>query len=129
MKKNNNIYIIAGKLKRRKIPILYQKKLKPTTNQIRETLFNWLNKKIINAYCLDCFSGSGALSIESISRGAKKVTLLEINKKIINNIKKTIKKFNIIEIKTIHTNTISWLKKKKQIMILSSLILLFIVIY
>lgn len=88
------------------------KDLRPTTNQIRENLFNWLNKKIINANCLDCFSGSGALAIESISRNAKTVTILEIKKKIINTITKTIKKFNISEIKIIHTDTLKWLKKK-----------------
>lgn len=112
MKKNTNLRIISGKFKNRRIPVINEKKLRPTTNQIKETLFNWLNKKIKNANCLDCFSGSGALAIEAISRAAKYVTLLEINKNMIKQIKYTVKKLKIPEIEIIHTDTLKWLKKK-----------------
>lgn len=80
-KKNGKIHIISGKLKGKKIRIKNNLNIRPTTNRIRETIFNWLSGYIKNARCLDCFAGSGALGIEAISRDAKFVTLLEVQKK------------------------------------------------
>lgn len=111
-KKSTGLRVISGQFKNRRIPVINKKELRPTTDQMRETLFNWLYKNIEKSNCLDCFSGSGALAIEAISRKAKTVTLLEIDKNLINQIKNTIKKINISKIKIIHTNTLTWLKKK-----------------
>ncbi|CAL4317723.1 16S rRNA (guanine(966)-N(2))-methyltransferase RsmD [Buchnera aphidicola] len=110
----NTIKIISGYLKGRNITLINHVYLRPTLHRIRETLFNWIEKKIYNANCLDCFSGSGALSIESISRYAKYVTLIENNKKILNNIKKNIKKLNIQNIEILNVNALVWLKKTYQ---------------
>ncbi|CAL4317782.1 Ribosomal RNA small subunit methyltransferase D [Buchnera aphidicola (Periphyllus testudinaceus)] len=113
MNKKNVLRIIGGKFKRHKIYIKHTKNLRPTQNFIRETLFNWLKKYIQNSKCLDCFSGSGILGIEAISRNAKFVTSLEINKNSIENIKKNKKKLKIKNMEIIHTNSLIWLKKKK----------------
>ncbi|QCO70611.1 16S rRNA (guanine(966)-N(2))-methyltransferase RsmD [Buchnera aphidicola] len=110
-KKNGKIYIISGKLKGRKISFSNISNLRPTTNQIRETLFEWLSKYIKNSRCLDCFAGSGALGIESISRHAAFSTLLEIEKKTFFNLKKNIKELKICNVEIIRTNTLNWLKK------------------
>ncbi|CAL4317694.1 16S rRNA (guanine(966)-N(2))-methyltransferase RsmD [Buchnera aphidicola] len=112
--KKNTLKIIGGKLKRQKINIIHSKNLRPTKNFIRETLFNWLNKYIQNSICLDCFAGSGILGIESISRYAKLVTSLEINKKIFFKMYKNLKKLNIHEINIININALQWLKKKEN---------------
>ncbi|CAL4317763.1 16S rRNA (guanine(966)-N(2))-methyltransferase RsmD [Buchnera aphidicola] len=112
--KKNTLKIIGGKFKKHKIYINHSKNLRPTTNFIRETLFNWITKYIQNAICLDCFAGSGILGIESISRHAKHVTSLEIDKKNIFYIYKNLKKLKINTIKIIHTNTLKWLKEKKN---------------
>ncbi|NIH16784.1 MAG: 16S rRNA (guanine(966)-N(2))-methyltransferase RsmD [Buchnera aphidicola (Periphyllus lyropictus)] len=111
--KKNSLNIIGGKFKRKKINIKHSNELRPTKNFIRETLFNWLKKYIYNSKCLDCFSGSGILGIESISRNAKLVTALEINKKHVQYIKKNLKKLKIKKMKVIHANTVKWLYKKK----------------
>lgn len=113
-KKNGKIYIIAGKLKKRKISFNSTPYLRPTTNRTREILFAWLSKYIKNARCLDCFSGSGALGIEAISRNASFVTFLEIEKKTILKIKDNIKKLNIYNLEIIHTDTLKWLIKIKK---------------
>ncbi|AEO08395.1 16S rRNA m2G966 methyltransferase [Buchnera aphidicola str. Ak (Acyrthosiphon kondoi)] len=110
-KKNGKIYIISGKLKGRKISFNNIPNLRPTTNQIRETLFEWLSKYIKNSRCLDCFAGSGALGIEAISRYAAFSTLLEIEKKTFLNLKKNIKNLNISNIEIIRTDAIYWLQK------------------
>lgn len=111
------IRIISGKLRHRNIITIANKKIRPTKNIIKETIFNWLSNKIINSKCLDCFAGSGSLGIEAISRNAKSVTFLEKNKKILENIKNNIKKLKIKNVKLINTDTISWLKKKMKNMI------------
>ncbi|CAL4326093.1 16S rRNA (guanine(966)-N(2))-methyltransferase RsmD [Buchnera aphidicola] len=110
-KKKGKIYIISGKLKGRKISFSNFLNLRPTTNRIRETLFEWLSKYIKNSRCLDCFAGSGALGFEAISRNAEFLTLLEIEKKTVSILQKNIKKLNINNLELIHTNTFHWLKK------------------
>lgn len=113
--KTGKIRIISGYLKGQIINILNTQNIRPTTNRIRETLFNWISIKIKNSNCLDCFSGSGALGIEAISRYAKFVTLLELKKKNIDNLNKNIKRLKIHNIRIIHTNTLTWIKKNKII--------------
>ena len=81
-KTNNkgNIRIIAGKHRGRKLPVLMAEGLRPTTDRVKETLFNWLMPYIHGANCLDCFAGAGSLGFEALSRGATKVSLIELNK-------------------------------------------------
>lgn len=81
--------IISGKWRSRKITFLPLQDVRPTLDATRETLFNWLGTLIIDAICLDLFAGSGALGFEALSRGAKHVVMLDASAKIINQLKKT----------------------------------------
>jgi 16S rRNA (guanine966-N2)-methyltransferase len=56
--------------------------LRPTTDRVRETLFNWLGQTLDGKTCLDLFAGTGALGFEALSRGAKHVTLVERSAKV-----------------------------------------------
>jgi 16S rRNA (guanine966-N2)-methyltransferase len=67
---NNNVRIIGGKFRGKKLNFPSHKVLRPTPNLLRETLFNWLMLDINGARCLDLFAGSGALGFEALSRGA-----------------------------------------------------------
>jgi 16S rRNA (guanine966-N2)-methyltransferase len=71
--------IIGGQWRGRKLPIIDADGLRPTSDRIRETLFNWLSPTINDSACLDLFTGSGALSFECLSRGASNVTMIEKN--------------------------------------------------
>ena len=51
--------------------------LRPTSERVRETLFNWLAPRIHGARCLDLFAGTGALGFEALSRGAAQVMFVE----------------------------------------------------
>lgn len=107
-----SIRIIGGKYKKSRIPTINTTKTRPTTNYMRETLFNWIgNKKIKISHCLDCFSGSGALGIEAVSRHALSSTCIEIQKNNVFLLKKIILKLSITNIYVINTNAIQWLKK------------------
>jgi 16S rRNA (guanine966-N2)-methyltransferase len=69
--------IVAGKWRSRLLPVIEAPELRPTSERIRETLFNWLSPVIGAASCLDLFAGTGALGIEALSRGASRVVFVE----------------------------------------------------
>ncbi|MEP6389644.1 MAG: 16S rRNA (guanine(966)-N(2))-methyltransferase RsmD [Halioglobus sp.] len=62
--------IIGGQWRGRKLQFTATDGLRPTTDRVRETLFNWLMSELPTARCLDLFAGSGALGLEALSRGA-----------------------------------------------------------
>ena len=65
---------------------------RPTLDRVKESLFNILNFDLQNAIVLDLFSGSGALGLEALSRGAQKAVLCDYSNKAINIIKKNVEK-------------------------------------
>ena len=75
----NSFRIIAGEFRGRKFHFPDAEGLRPTSGKIRETLFNWLQFDIFNKSVLDPFTGSGALSLEALSRGAKTIYSIEKN--------------------------------------------------
>ena len=75
------VRIIGGIWRSRLLTVLDLPGLRPTTDRIRETLFNWLGQDLRDLDCLDLFSGTGALGFEASSRGASRVVLLEKDKK------------------------------------------------
>ena len=76
------IRIIGGDFRGRKLPVLVSEGLRPTSDRVRETVFNWLQFEIAGARCLDVFAGSGALGFEALSRGAKRVEFLEFSAQV-----------------------------------------------
>ena len=75
------IRIIGGVWRSRLLSVLDLAGLRPTTDRVRETLFNWLGQDLVGLKCLDLFAGTGALGFEAASRHAHSVTLLEKDKK------------------------------------------------
>jgi 16S rRNA (guanine966-N2)-methyltransferase len=73
----NSVRIIAGAWRGRRVSFPDLPGLRPTPDRIRETLFNWLQRDIVGARCLDLFAGSGALGLEALSRGATALVFVE----------------------------------------------------
>lgn len=71
--------IIGGRWRGRKLRFTAAEGLRPTPDRVRETLFNWLAADIRDARCLDLFSGSGALGLEALSRGAAHCDFVDRN--------------------------------------------------
>jgi 16S rRNA (guanine(966)-N(2))-methyltransferase RsmD len=69
--------VIAGTLRGRRLKAPTWEGLRPTSDKLRETLFNVLAPRVAGARVLDGFAGTGALGIEAISRGAADVTFVE----------------------------------------------------
>lgn len=80
--------IIAGKYGGRKLVAFKADHIRPTTDRVKESIFNKLQFSIEGAKVLDLFSGTGSLAFESLSRGAEKVVAVESNFKSISVIRK-----------------------------------------
>ena len=77
---NGFIRIISGQFRGRKLPVKDVQGLRPTTDRIKETVFNWLMQDTRDAAVLDCFAGSGGLGFEALSRFAKRAVFFELDK-------------------------------------------------
>src|SRR5919204_6249092 len=69
--------VIAGSLKGRRLNAPSWEGLRPTSDKLRETLFNVLGARVVGARVLDGYAGTGAVGIEALSRGAAHVTFVE----------------------------------------------------
>ena len=74
---SGRLRIVAGKWRSRLLPVADEPGLRPTSERIRETLFNWLASTVEGSRCLDLFAGTGALGFEALSRGAREVVFVE----------------------------------------------------
>jgi 16S rRNA (guanine(966)-N(2))-methyltransferase RsmD len=83
--------VIAGKARRLQLRTPEGFDTRPTTDKIKETLFNILNPYLADCDFLDLFSGSGAIGIEALSRGAKYAAFAEDNKAALECIKANLK--------------------------------------
>jgi 16S rRNA (guanine966-N2)-methyltransferase len=81
-KGSNQLRIIGGEWRGRKLHFPDAPNLRPTPDRVRETVFNWLAPIIHGARCLDLFAGSGALGLEALSRGAAFTTFVDSHKKV-----------------------------------------------
>ena len=108
----NSIRISGGYLKGKKIPFDFKDSLRPTSNKLKEIIFNWLQFEINDFVCLDRFAGTGSLGIEAISRNAQKVFFVELNKKNYSVLTKNIKLLDIKDkSKVIFKDAFEWIKK------------------
>lgn len=86
--------VIAGRARRIQLTSPQGLQTRPTTDRIKETLFNIIQEYLADARFLDLFSGSGAIGIEAVSRGAKEAVLVENNKAALDAIAENIEKTN-----------------------------------
>lgn len=86
--------IVAGELKGLVLTQTVSKTTRPTSDMVRESIFNILSNRIDfeNIQVADLYAGTGALGIESFSRGASEVTFIETDKQACETIKKNIEK-------------------------------------
>ena len=82
--------IVAGIWRSRVLEIADVPGLRPSSERIRETLFNWLAPRIDGARCLDLFAGTGALGLEALSRGAAAAVFVEKSQKAIEALRRNV---------------------------------------
>ena len=89
--------IIAGKARGTKLYTLEGENTRPTLDRVKESLFNIIQNQIQGSIFLDLFSGSGAIGLEAVSRGAKKAILCDRSKQACAIIKKNIEKTHFLD--------------------------------
>lgn len=93
--------IISGKYKGQLLNNFSADHIRPTTDRVKETLFNILQNELPGAKVLDLFAGTGNLGLEALSRGAEEVVFVESHPKSLDIIRKNIEKLKITEKYTI----------------------------
>ncbi len=93
-KPDHKLRIIAGKWRGRRLAFAEATEIRPTADRVRETLFNWLAPVISGATCLDLFAGSGMLSFEALSRGAKQVVMIDHAAAVVRQLRQNIALLN-----------------------------------
>jgi 16S rRNA (guanine966-N2)-methyltransferase len=109
-----SIRIIAGLHRGRKLPVLMAEGLRPTTDRVKETVFNWLMPFIQDTNCLDCFAGSGGLGFEALSRGASHVSLIELNKAAAQQLTENKVLLQANNISVINSDALNFIRKNTQ---------------
>lgn len=89
--------VIAGKARRLPLVAPEGRDTRPTTDRIKETLFNIIQDDVPGSMFLDLFSGSGAIGIEALSRGAKKAYLVEFAREALRCIRANLEKTRLTE--------------------------------
>ncbi|EEX38617.1 16S rRNA (guanine(966)-N(2))-methyltransferase RsmD [Vibrio metschnikovii] len=108
---SGHVRIISGLWRGRKLPVHDAQGLRPTTDRVKETVFNWLAQDIAKAKCLDLFAGSGSLGFECASRQANLVTMLELNGAAYHQLKSNIARLQANNINAVHGDTLQYLKQ------------------
>lgn len=112
-KPSNSLRIIAGKWRSRKLSFPDLEGLRPTADRVRETLFNWLQERVIRADCLDLFAGSGACGIEALSRGARHVTFVDVSPAAIGAIRSNLGLLQAQEFRLVCEDSLTWMSRPK----------------
>lgn len=101
--------IIGGRWRGRRLLVPEAASLRPTSDRVRETLFNWLTPFIEGAACVDLFAGSGALGFEAASRGAARVVMVEKNAPLVSSLHRTVEILGAESIHIVHADALEWL--------------------
>ena len=106
----NQLRIIGGQWRGRKLGFAPLPGLRPTPDRVRETLFNWLAPDIRGSRCLDLYAGSGALGLEAASRGAAGVVLVDRSREIIASLQEQVAMLDARQVETVQANVLQWLR-------------------
>lgn len=106
------VRIIGGKWRNTKLPVPLSPGLRPSSDRVRETLFNWLMPRLGGARVLDLFAGSGALGLEAVSRGAAQATLVERDAALSRRLRESVAKLGAQEqIAVVQADALQWLRQ------------------
>jgi 16S rRNA (guanine966-N2)-methyltransferase len=108
---NETMRVIAGKFRSRLLKGPGALRLRPTSDRLRETLFNVLGPSLEDSLFVDLFAGTGAVGIEAISRGARETIFVESNPKAARLIRENLKSLDILAAELIEAPAVRGLEK------------------
>lgn len=107
--------VIAGRCRRLTLNTLKGSHTRPTTDRIKETLFNIINEEVVDSDFLDLYAGSGQIGIEALSRYAASATFVDNSRDAVSCINSNIEKCHLEEYSTVLCdNVLSALKRFKD---------------
>ncbi len=107
---HGSVRIIGGRWRGTRLPVADAEGLRPTSDRVRETLFNWLQPVIPGARVLDLFAGSGALGLEAVSRGAREALLVERDARVAASLRDTVARLDAGgDVQVVQADALSWL--------------------
>ena len=107
----NQLRIIGGAWRGRKLAFPPLESLRPTPDRVRETLFNWLRDVVPGAHCLDLFAGSGALSFEALSRGAASAVLVDQHLQIVEQLRQHVETLKVTNAHVVQADAFGFLRQ------------------
>ena len=110
----SSIRIIGGEWRSRKLTVPDAPGLRPTPDRVRETLFNWLAPTIQGARVLDAFTGSGALFLEALSRGASTGVAIDANTDAVNNLRRNLAVLQCDDAEVLRVDSLQYLSNKTE---------------
>ncbi len=106
--------IIAGTKRGQKLFDFSGQDIRPTTDRVKESMFNLIQDFIPDAIVLDLFGGSGALTFEAMSRGAKNGTIVDIDKNSIAVINKNKEALGFLNVKVQNSDAMRFVEGTKE---------------
>ncbi len=106
-----HVRIIGGRWRGTRLPVADAPGLRPTADRVRETLFNWLQPRLAGARVLDLFAGSGALGLESMSRGAREAVLVEADPQVATALRQVVEHLAAHDqVEVVRADAVAWLR-------------------
>jgi 16S rRNA (guanine966-N2)-methyltransferase len=106
---SGKLRIVAGSLRGSRIDVADRDGLRPSSDRVRETLFNWLAPTIQGMRCLDLFAGTGALGIEAFSRGAGACVFVERDRDLAKQLESTLARLKVTQGSVVCADALGWL--------------------
>lgn len=113
-KHSNQVRIIGGQCRGRKLVFADADGLRPTPDSVREKLFNWLGQDLTGMNVLDLFAGSGALGFEAASRNAKRVVLADNNRKTADMLWQNARVLGLDKLEILNTDGLAYLQRSSE---------------
>lgn len=110
----NEVRIIGGDYRGRRIRFMAAPGLRPTPDRARETLFNWLGQDLVGWHCLDAFAGSGALGFEAASRHAARVIMLDAGRATVDMLKKNRDALKANQVEVVLADALQWMSRCQE---------------
>ena len=110
----NQLRIIGGQWRSRRLSFPDVLGLRPTPDRVRETLFNWLGQDLTGKRCLDLFAGSGALGLEAASRGARSVQMLDADAAVVRALRTSVETLHANCVRVERADALDFLRRPPQ---------------
>lgn len=105
------VRIIGGRWRGTRLAVPPSPGLRPSSDRVRETLFNWLQPTLGNARVLDLFAGTGALGLEAVSRGAAHAVLVERDPGLVALLRHAVSRLSAAEqVDVVQAEALGWLR-------------------